>query len=314
MSTRVTNSMSVRTALSDVNLQRSRLRRIQEQAATGLRVNRPSDDPVSARNALVKRAELEQNAQFERNVAQSLNRVNAADDALTRVHDVILRARDLAVQMSNETNGAEERQLVAVEVADLHNQILSLANTRRNEAFIFSGYTSDTQPFQMLSGFTPSGVAPTVVFQGDESEISVAIDEALDVNVTLNGQRVFLGDADSNGNLDAGKEDLFDLMEDFWVALKTNDEEFIQEILPRMDVAQSQINSERTRLGAVDARLQQGQSILKERAILIDEGLGEAERVDYEEVFSNLLLQETVLRTSIEVASRSLQPSLMDFL
>ena len=49
---RITQSMLIRTALNDVTQQRLRLSRIQEQASSGLAINRPSDDPTGASAAM----------------------------------------------------------------------------------------------------------------------------------------------------------------------------------------------------------------------------------------------------------------------
>ena len=57
---RVTDLMLQRTLLAGNQRAREQLFRIQEQAASGLRINRPSDDPVGAGQAVALRSQIEE--------------------------------------------------------------------------------------------------------------------------------------------------------------------------------------------------------------------------------------------------------------
>ena len=55
--------------------------------------------------------------------------------------NVLQRVYELAVQARNDTNNAGDRAAIAMEVRNLRDQMLSLANSRdTNGQYIFAGY------------------------------------------------------------------------------------------------------------------------------------------------------------------------------
>ncbi len=316
MTTRVTNSVMVRQALFDLNQQRSKLASIQEQVSSGKRINRPSDDPVGTRNALRIRGQIDTNTQFDRNITNSLVRTNGIDSALDSSHEIVVRARELVLQAQNGTLTAGDRVLIAQEIEELHAELFTHANTRRAEGYIFAGYKSDREPFQVSGDFEVGQPAPVVTFVGDTTEVEVQIEENVTTETTLSGRRVFFGAAGVGLGAvpDAGKENVFDTLRNVWQALTLNDLPVLDNALARLDTAQSQLNAERVTVGAIEKRLLDGQDVLRDQEIQLTEALESHEGVDAARVISDLVLQETALQASTQIASRIIQPSLLDFL
>ena len=88
MVSRVTDTILMNNALAALNGQRSRLAKVQEQASTLLRINRPSDDPAGAAEALLLRDSVRATERFEQIVTVTRGRVRAAEAAATggRIH------------------------------------------------------------------------------------------------------------------------------------------------------------------------------------------------------------------------------------
>ncbi len=311
---RVTNLMLQRSALADVSRARTLLARTQEQASSGLRINRPSDDPVGAREAAALRARLEAVAQLERNVGQADLRLRAADEAFSDVNNILIRARELAIQGANDTLDAQGRLQIAAEVEALHGQLLAVGNVRRGGAHIFSGFASDTAPFVASGPFTPSLPAPSVAFVGDANEVEIEIEEGVRMASTSDGRRVFLGDGDGDGAPDAGKEDLFEVLADLRDALVADDRSATAAVLSRIDVAQTQIGAEQANLGGRAQRLEAALGSLARRRVSLTDRLSQVQDADTIQVYSDLVQHETLLRASLEATARLVQPSLLDFL
>ncbi len=307
MGLRITQSILARQALADVSRLRRRLAGTQEQATSGLRINRPSDDPVGVRDATGLRGALAAREQFERNITKAENVVSVTESALGDAMNAVIRAKELAIQGANGTVGAEGRQEIAAEVRGLHDALLAAANTRFGGAYVFSGYTNDTQPF------TP-GAGLSVTFTGDPNEIEVAIAEAEQVPITLDGRRVFLGDGDGDGSPDAGREDLFSILADLVTALEANDQAGVGAQLDRLDRAQTQLNLERTRIGAVDSRLQAAREILGRRETELTGQLSDVQDADSIQVYSDIVNQGTALQASLRASASLVQPTLLDFI
>jgi len=314
MSIRVTHSMIQRTALSDLARARSRLAQTQEQASSGLRVNRPSDDPVAARAATLLRAALAATEQYDRNATQTRARVEVTETALADSVDTLVRARELALQGANGTFDAVARREIAAEVEALHGRLLTHANARAASGHVFGGYSSDVAPFSAAGPFVTGSPSPLVSFVGDTGEIEIEIDEGVRVRATLNGQRVFLGDADGNASPDAGREDLFDVLGDLRDALVNDDPAAVAATLDRIDRGLEQLGVERTAIGAVDGQLRQWQDALARRKLELDGRLSDTEDADTAAVFSNLVTQEASLQASLQATARLLQPTLLEFL
>lgn len=312
---RVTQSMIIRSALMDLNNARLRLARTQEQAASGLRINRPSDDPAGTSAAMLLKAGIEAGEQFQRNIGQTRSRLVATENAIASANDLLLQAKELAIQGATGTQDAASRLVIANVVEAVHAQMLADANSRSSGGYIFSGYASDTAPFVASGPFIDSPPSsPTVAFAGDASEVQVRIDDGVLGQATANGQRVFMGDADGDGLVDAGKEDLFQLLADLRDGLATNNVAQVQSALPRIDTAIRQLSIERTKIGASLTKLDHFEARLADTAVDLASRLSDVQDADSIEVFSALASQQVALQASLLVNARLIQPTLLDFL
>jgi len=312
---RITDSILYRTGVSDTQAQRQRLADVQEQASSGLRINRPSDDPVGVRAATLLKDGLALVEQYQRNLTRARARIGAVENALADSTDLVAKAKELALQGRTDTSGSEARALLATEVERLHEQLLSNANRRVGGAYIFAGYASDTQPFTASGPFQEGVVpGPDVGFGASASEVSVPIDDGVEVQVTLDGRRVFQGDGDGDGSPDAGRVDLFGMVRDLRDALLQGDTAGLDQVIGDAEVAINQLQRERTRIGAADAKADLWEDRLAEQDVELRRQLSLVEDADSIEVFSELVKREAALQASLESTARLLQPSLLDFL
>ncbi len=312
---RVTQSMIIRSALEDLNRARLRLARTQEQAASGLRINRPSDDPVGASAAMLLKSGIDATRQYQRNITQTRTRLAAGENAIANATDLLIRAKELAIQGVNGTQNAASRAQLAKEIEGLHASLLAEGNSRIAGGSLFGGFASDTAPFVASGAFVdlpPS--SPTVTFAGDRNEVQVQIDEAVRATATLNGQRVFMGDANGDGLVDAGREDVFQLLADLRDGLITDNVAQINGALPRLDTALGQLSVERTRFGAALNQLDTFEERLEDRFVDLTTRLSDTQDADAVKVFSDLASQEVALQASLQANARLIQPTLLDFI
>ncbi|MGI9591017.1 MAG: flagellar hook-associated protein FlgL [Myxococcota bacterium] len=315
MALRITQAMMFRMALANLDRQRSQLSRTQEQASSGLRINRPSDDPLGAGAAVTLRAGRDALQQLARNGSGARARVAAADDAIANVTNVLIRVRELAIEGANGTQDAVSRAQIAEEIRGLHAALVSEANTRFGGAHIFAGFATDAPPFQLVGTFVdPPPTSPGVSFVGDSNEIRVQIEEAVTVAIGVDGRRAFQGDADGDGSPDAGHEDLFAVLGDLWEALSNDDQAGTAAALPRIDAALDQLSTERTRLGSVAKRIDDASERLARREVELEVRLSEVQDADLAKVVSNLVREESALEAGLAAMGRLLPPTLMDFL
>ena len=165
---------------------------IQEQVATGRRIQRPSDDPVGSARALNLRQSLEGIEQYQRNAGLAENRLRLEEETLTGVTDLLQRARELTLQAANGTQTQETRTFIATELRQGLDQLLALANTRdASDEYLFGGYQTGTQPFtRTASGF---------VYNGDQGQRFAQISRTGQIADSDPGDRIFARIREGNG-------------------------------------------------------------------------------------------------------------------
>jgi flagellar hook-associated protein 3 FlgL len=312
---RVTPNSLHRVALNDVLAARARLARTQEQASSGLRINRPSDDPVGAGQVTSLETDGAALAQFQRVVSGVRGRVGAVENALGETNTLLIRLRELAIEGANGTQDAATRALIANEVASIHDALVAQANTQFGGAHVFGGFASAAPPFAVSGVFDPAtATAPTVAFGGDANQVQVEIDAGVQVAVSMNGQRAFQGDANGDNVTDAGREDVFAVAQEVWRALVTNDPAAITATLDRIDRASSQISAERSQIGAVDSALDRAAQGLAKRVVDVEKRTSDLRDADLARVVSDMMQQESALQAGLSAMGRLVQPTLLDFL
>lgn len=128
--------------------QQSAVARLQNQIASGKRIQSPSDDPAAAVRILDIRQALDTNTQYQENIGAVRERLELEDTSLASAVDILQRVRELAIQGNNDIQSADSRRTLASEVRQRLDDLLSLANTRNsNGEYIFSGFQTDVRPF-----------------------------------------------------------------------------------------------------------------------------------------------------------------------
>jgi flagellar hook-associated protein 3 FlgL len=121
--------------------------KIQEELSTGLRVNRPSDDPGAIGGIIAFRKSIEQYDLRLRNLNEASNMIDATDQALDDINLNLFDAKQIAMQ--NVGTGADEdARLNAVEVVDgLLTSMRNIANRKYLDVHLFAGQDSGQAPF-----------------------------------------------------------------------------------------------------------------------------------------------------------------------
>lgn len=119
-----------------------------EQLSTGKRVNRPSDDPISASQAVVLSQAQAQNSQFASARSFATQRVSQEENVLNQVTTALQAAQEKIVYAGNGTLSDDDRASLATDIQGIRDQLLNLANSQDgNGRYMFAGYKTDAAPF-----------------------------------------------------------------------------------------------------------------------------------------------------------------------
>ena len=183
---------------------------LQNKIASGKNIIQASDDPIGAVELSGLQQVKERFNQYSRNANNAINRLTIADNALQGITNLIVRAKELAIQAANDTFGAQDREALALELLEMKEEMLSAANAADSSgAFIFGGYHTGTQPFEKNS-------QGNIEYKGDRGTNSVAVSETRNVGTTLDGGSVFMS-VKSNGAV----APMFNVLEDIINSIRT---------------------------------------------------------------------------------------------
>src|ERR1044072_3841649 len=87
-----------------------------EKLSSGYRINRAADDAAGLAISDKMRGQIGGLAQAQRNPQDGISMVQTAEGALTEVHSMLQRVRDLKVQYNNGTLSTDDKDAIAAEV------------------------------------------------------------------------------------------------------------------------------------------------------------------------------------------------------
>ncbi|WP_058913971.1 flagellar hook-associated protein FlgL [Entomohabitans teleogrylli] len=156
-----------------------------EQMSTGKRVNRPSDDPVAAAQAVVLSQSQAQNSQYATARTFATQKVSMEENILGQVTTAIQSAQEKIVYASTGTLSDNDRASLATDLQGIRDNLLNLANsTDGNGNAIFAGYKTDTKPFA-------EDASGNVVYQGGDKQVTQQVDSARIMVIGHTGSQVF---------------------------------------------------------------------------------------------------------------------------
>ena len=183
---KISSSYLYSKSLQNIQTAQSDVAKTREQIATGKSLVRPSDDTSKLRNIETLESHVRKLDSFDRNAAYLEDRYGLEETVLTSANDIIIRVKELAIQAANDTLSVSDRDIIAVEVSSLRDEMISIANTRDVEGnYIFGGSKTDT------AAFVKSDVTGKVSYQGDNRESSVAISSTRTVTKNRDGTTIF---------------------------------------------------------------------------------------------------------------------------
>ena len=186
-----------------------------EQMSTGKRVNRPSDDPIAASQAVVLSQAQTQNSQFALARTFASQKVSLEESVLTQVTQAIQSAQEKVVNGSNGTLSDNDRASLATDLKGLRDQLMNLANsTDGNGRYIFAGYNTEAAAFDQATGD----------YNGGSTAISQQVDAARTMQISHTGTEVFASFT-SNATPEPGaatpEKNLFKILDNVITSLNT---------------------------------------------------------------------------------------------
>ena len=266
--------------------------KLQEQLTSGKKVNRPSDDPVTVMKGMGYRKEVDKVLQYQRNLGSANNWLDSTDDTLDHVGSALHRANELMVNTPNGTLTQEDREAILAEVKQLRETVRDLSNTKVGDKYIFSGTKTGTPLYDEQSGFATGDAF--------DKPVDIEVFDGVSIKVNTNGADIFADIDAMFGEIEAAIE----------AGEEVDLDRFITSTQEQMDV----VLTERADIGARQNRVEMMQHRLEAHEGIAKKQMSENEDIEYEQVITEMLTEESIHRAALSVGARIIQPSLVDFL
>ena len=300
MPLRVTQNMMSTQLIRNLNRNLVQSDKIQNQLSTGMKINKPSDDPVGITYALRYRNELSNNEQYQKNADMAASYLDMYDSVLTQTEEVFIRLKELAVKASTGTNPQSALDAINEEVQQLRNQLIDIGNTKLNGKFIFNGQLTDQQPYTSSNATTAQTDTFSIIFE-------VGPGTKLPINIT--GSSIFGNPADSSET-----DNIFKVLDQMTIDLAAGNFNGIIAAKSAIDTRDEKIIAQHSEIGARTNRLELSMSRLNDLEINLNALQSQTEDVDYDKLIIQSKINENVYQASLSVGAKIISATLVDFL
>lgn len=181
--TRITNALQRNMLMGSMNQSLRRILELQNQIATGRRINAPSDDPIGANTAMELQHALQKNERYTANVETGLQRLGLTELAMRDLNDILTQAKTLMLQQANASATPETRSNAAIAVDGMLKEALSIANRKYGNTYLFGGAQTRSAPFELLNG--------AVAYKGDSLEAFTNVSDGISIPMSISGAAAF---------------------------------------------------------------------------------------------------------------------------
>ena len=139
----INHNMNALNAHRNMGINNTAAGKSMEKLSSGLRINRAGDDAAGLAISEKMRGQIRGLEQSSRNAADGISMIQTAEGALNETTNILQRKRELAVQASNDTNTASDREEIQKEIDALTEEVDRIANnTEFNTQKLLNGNKS----------------------------------------------------------------------------------------------------------------------------------------------------------------------------
>ncbi|MEP8985561.1 flagellar hook-associated protein FlgL [Enterobacter cloacae] len=278
-----------------------------EQMSTGKRVNRPSDDPIAASQAVVLSQSQSQNSQFALARTFATQKVSLEDNVLSQVNAAITSAKEKLVNAGNGTLSDDDRLSLASDLQGIRDQLMNLANSADgNGQYIFAGYKTEAPPFDSVTGD----------YNGGTQAISQQVDTARNMVISHTGQQIFESITSNAKELPGGgygETNMFKILDTAISALKVPvDNDSAAAEVQNKAISDAQIGITNTQnnvltvvadVGTKMNELEKLDNLGDDRALGQTQQMSDLVDVDWNSAISSYIMQQAALQASYKAFS-----------
>jgi flagellar hook-associated protein 3 FlgL len=162
---------------------------LQEQASTGSKVNRPSDDPGAAYNILGFKTDQSSLENYIETLSDAQNTLIASTASIDAMKASITNVIEI---ISGVTGTSSQNNILLEGVDNALEELVMWANSDYQGQYLFSGGDSANQPYTVQRG--GDGRITSVTYQGSDIERRVEVAPGMWTTTFYAGEDIFISD------------------------------------------------------------------------------------------------------------------------
>ena len=305
---KVSTSMFFDRASAQLANVQGNLAKTQEQLSTGKQITKPSDEPDKASLVTRLESEIARQKSYQESIKAIEIRRKAEETALNSTSDVMFRMKELSVQAANDTLGAADRKTIALEMTELRNQILSLANSQdSNGNYLFAGSRVSQMPFSPDA----KGV---IVYKGDQARMVVGVGDNRRMNQNIPGSDAFTNvvrDDGKGGRVGIG---FFQALGDLIEAVKSSNRVAIQRGISEIDTLQQGLSDATAQVGTDLNVVDSQNNVLDEITLRLKTTMSDIQDLDYTEAITKMNKDQLALEAAQSSFAKISKLSLFNYI
>ncbi len=275
-------------SLTQMSNLRSSLEALQTQIASGVRIERGSDDPTGAARLRAITRLQERGSTEAENTARLGQDLTESADAIGSVVEILQRARELAIAAGSDTLGVDGRAAIAEELEQMSEELFARANSLSiTGAPLFAGTSGNAAYTRNTAG--------VVSYNGNGQVGTVSVAPGIDIDRGLTGPAVF------EFNLAGAPSNTFAVIGDLAAALRGGTPDPAQaarDAIAGLDSGLDNANRSQTVIGTRLAWVESIQQDQQTRAVNIAEKRSEIGDTDVADTIVRLQQTLTALEAS----------------
>ena len=295
-------------AIAQMGVTQDRLSKTQTQLSTTKQINKPSDAPDQAATITRLKSAIDRQNAYVSTINSVKDKLSQQETAASNATDVLTRLKELTIQAANDTYSGVDRKSIDLEVMQLRDQLLSLANTQDvNGNFIFSGSRVGKQAFATDEN-------GKLVYQGDQTVSATGVGDQSAVDINRSGTNPF----DKIVRLDENNKKMavgfFQVIDDLSAALQSNNSGDIKRAVGEMTTLQQGLSDSLASIGAATNKIDNQASLAEENVLRMKSTLSQVEDTDYTEAITKMNKDILALQAAQSSFAKIAQLSLFDYI
>ncbi|MDB8803922.1 flagellin N-terminal helical domain-containing protein [Romboutsia sp. 1001216sp1] len=308
---RIANSSMIRNNMYDNQENLQRTDKLNRQISTGKVINKVSDDPYKAIRIMNLKNEIKYTEKYNYNIDEAVGWMNNTDSSLEEVGTVLGDIKDEIIKLGNGTYSAEEMKSIRAEMNEKIKELGETLNTSHGGNHMFGG--SDVEDLPIIIEEKDGVAKLTLNSKSNSQDLKAIISEGIDIDYNVSAKELLNKDGknllESINKLSTAMNDIVNGKD-----VETNKAQVLGTIKDDIDTLFNHSVDIRTSFGVKVNTAEKIKELNDENIMNMKDVLSLTQDTDKVSAYIELKSAELIYQMSVQVGSRLIQPSIMDYL